>query len=325
MTTDADSAAPPRPEFLALGGLYKQEIEPWLLSQEGRRRRARLLRWLIIGGGFALLALWLYEHLASGGSDFWLFVMFILAIAVVVLGNVPLAMLESDVKAFVMEKLAGFFHFTYAPKPEFADFGLFTDLSLLPHHHKAAFEDGLQGEIKGVPFRMVEAHLTERRKSGKNSRNVTVFRGLLLSLPHAAASDALVSLWRRDGGQRMQGGGWHDVALGEEGFDRDYIVHTNDAAAARNLLDRETRRAFAALDRREDIDEARLGFADGRLLLVASLGTDSFESGKMNRPLADPNRVQAMVELFAIPFDAVDGFKLQPSVSAAPTGLQGRS
>lgn len=325
MTTDAESAAPPRPEFLALGGLYKQEIEPWLLSQEGRRRRARLLRWLIIGGGFALLALWLYRTIASGGSDFWFFVMFILAIAVVVLGNVPLAMLESDVKAFVMEKLAGFFDFTYEAAPDFADFGLFTDLSLLPYHHNKKFEDGLRGEIKGVPFRMVEAHLTERRKSGKNSRNVTVFRGLLLSLPHAATGDALVSVWRRDGGQRMQDAGWQDVALGDLDFDRDYIVHTNDAAAARHLLDRETRRAFAALDRREDVEEVRLGLADGRLLLAAGLGTDSFESGKMNRPLADPSRVQAMVELFAIPFDAVDGFRLPPSVSAAPAELQGRS
>ena len=56
--------------------------------------------------------------------------------------------------------------------------------------------------------------------------------------------------------------------------------------------------------------------AIGGTLLALNTGTDSFEAGKMNRALADPNRVQAMVELFAIPFDAVDGFKLQP----APAG-----
>ena len=48
-----------------------------------------------------------------------------------------------------------------------------------------------------------------------------------------------------------------------------------------------------------------------------SLGADSFEAGKMNRPLADPGRIQAMVDLFAFPFDAVDAFKLQ--LAAAPT------
>jgi hypothetical protein len=40
----------------------------------------------------------------------------------------------------------------------------------------------------------------------------------------------------------------------------------------------------------------------------------------MNRPLADPDRIQAMVDLFAFPFDAVDAFKLQPAGSAAVAG-----
>jgi hypothetical protein len=94
-------------------------------------------------------------------------------------------------------------------------------------------------------------------------------------------------------------------------------VHSDSAETARRLLDRETRRAFTALDGREDVDEVRLGITHDRLLL----GTDSFEAGKMNRALADPNRVQEMVELFALPFDAVDGFKLQPPASApAMTG-----
>jgi hypothetical protein len=313
--TETAADTPPRPEFLALGALYKQEIEPWLKAQEGRRRRARRLRWVIIGSGAALLAAWLYYILANEWSDFWLFVTFILGIGVLLVGNIPLWSLESDVKAFVMETLAGFFKFSYEAKPEFADFGLFQDLFLLPHHHNKSFEDGLQGEVKGVPFCMVEAHLTERRKSGKNTRNVTVFRGLLLSLPHDTGEDA-VSVWRRDAGQWTEGEGWGEVALGDTAFDRDYIVHSDDAATARRLLDRETRRAFAALDGREDVEEVRLGLIDGRLLFAISLGINSFEAGKMNRPLADPNRVQSMVELFAIPFDAVESFKPQPSADA---------
>jgi hypothetical protein len=68
------------------------------------------------------------------------------------------------------------------------------------------------------------------------------------------------------------------------------------------------------------VEEVRLGITRGRLLLVFNLGTDSFEAGKMNRALADPNRVQKMVELFALPFDAIDGFKLQPPAGAATPG-----
>jgi hypothetical protein len=314
MAADSTAASPPRPEFLALGGFYKSELEPWLASQEGRRRRARLLRWLVIGGGLALLAgLFVYAS-GQGWSDFWFFVIFVLGIGVVIVGNIPLSRVRSDVKQFVMQRLAEFFGFTYTERPGFDDIGLFDDLSLLPYRHNAAFEDGLEGEIKCVPFRMVDAHLTERRKSGKSSKNVTVFRGLLLSLPHPPAGDDAVAVWRRDLNRQVADDEWREAGLGDPSFDETYAVHASSAEAARRLLDRDMRHAYARLA--ETHGDVRLGIIDDRLLLALQLSTDSFEAGKMNRPLADPNRVQDMVELFAVPFDAVDGFKLPPA--AAP-------
>jgi hypothetical protein len=326
VTTDADAESPPRPEFLALGAFYKQEIEPWLQSQEGRRQKARLLRWLIIGGGLTPLAVWLFVVLTGDWSGFWLFAIMILGIIVVAVGNIPISKLSSDVKAFVMEKLAGFFNFTYSAKPDFADAPYFTDLHMLPTHDKRNLEDGIEGEIKGIPFRMVEAHLTQRRKSGKGHKDVTVFRGLLLCLPHAPTGEDAACVWRRDVGQWSTGAGWGEVSVGDPSFDGTYIVHSDSKETARRLLDADIRRAFTAIDERADVDEVRLGITHDRLLLAFNMGTDSFEAGKMNRPLADPNRVQAMVELFAIPFDAVDGFKLQPAAAAAaPARSEGQS
>jgi hypothetical protein len=165
---------------------------------------------------------------------------------------------------------------------------------------------------------MVEAHLTRRQKSGKETKNVTVFRGLLLSLPYAT-TDA-VSVWRRELDSWTAGDGLREVTLGEPSFDKTYVVHSADAETAHRLLDRDARKAFEALDRHEAADDARLGIVEGRLLIAFNTATDSFEAGKMNRALADPNRVQEMVELFALPFDAIDGFKLQPAVAAAAPG-----
>lgn len=316
MTTEATASSAPRPEFLALGAFYKAELEPWLESQEGRRRKASLFRWLIIGGGLSLLAVWFFFVLTDDWSEFWFFVIIVLGIVVIAVGNIPISKLQSDVKAFVMEKLAGFFSFSYAAKPDFPDAPYFTELRMLPIHDKRNFEDGLEGEINGVPFRMVESHLTQRRKSGKGHKDVTVFRGLLLCLPRAPTGEDAVAVWRRDVGQSTTGQGWGEVSVGDSDFDGTYIVHSDSADTARRLLDRETRRAFAAFDEREDVDEVRLGITHDRLLLVFNLGADSFEAGKMTRALADPNRVQAMVELFALPFDAVDGFKLQPPAAS---------
>jgi hypothetical protein len=314
---DATADAPPRPEFLALGGFYKSELEPWLAAHEGRRQKARLLRFVIIGGGLAALAVWFFIVLTGDWSEFWFFVIFVLGMVVIVVGNIPISRLQADVKKFVMEKLAGFFSFRYAATPDFPDAPYSTELRLLPSHDKRNFEDGLEGEIKGVAFRMVDAHLTERRKSGKSHKDVTVFRGLLLCLPHAPTGEDAVAVWRRNVGQSVTGKGWGEVSVGDSAFDGTYTVHSDSAETARRLLDHETRRALAALDGREDVEEVRLGITHDRLLLAFNLGTDSFEAGKMNRALADPNRVQTMVELFALPFDAVDGFKLQPAASGA--------
>jgi uncharacterized protein DUF3137 len=315
VTTEATADSPPRPEFLALGGFYKSELEPWLESHEDRRRRARQLRWLIIGGGLALLAVCFYYVVTDEWDDFWLFAIFFGALAVIVVGNIPLWNLQSDVKKFVMNELAGFFKFTYEAKPSFDGVDLFRDLELLPYHTRAAFEDGLKGEIKGVPFQMVEAHLTERRGTGKNAKTVTVFRGLLLSLPCRFTGP--LAVWRREKSPRTFNEEWRETPLGDPLFDGAYAVHAANAAAARERLDAEARRAFTTLDQRGNVDNVRLGLTEGRLLLAVERNADSFEAGKMNRPLADPDRVQDMVELFAIPFDAVDGFKLQPASPGA--------
>lgn len=315
-----ETDAVPRPEFLKLGELYKAELEPWLQAQEGRRRKARALRWLIIGGGFAALAAFVLYSLAQDWAGLAFFIAFVLAIVIVAVGNIPISRLQSDMKAFVMEKLAGFFGFTYTAKPDFPDAPYFTELRLLPSHDKRHFDDGIEGEIKGVPFRMVDLHLTQRRKSGKNHKDVTVFRGLLLCLPRAPTGEDAVAVWRRDVGQWTTGQGWGEVSVGEPDFDATYIVHSDSKETARRLLDAATRRAFVALDEHEDVNEVRFGITHDRLLLAFNMGTDSFEAGKMNRPLADPNRVQEMVDLFAIPFDAVDGFKLQPQPAEQHVG-----
>lgn len=317
MSTEASAAAVPRPEFLALGAFYKGELEPWLQQHEGRRLRARRLRWLIIGGGWAALLAWLYYLLAVAGDadDFWFWLIFFLAIGIAFAGNIPLMSLQADVKKFVMNALAGFFKFTYEAKPSFDGVDLFRDLDLLPYHTSASFEDGLAGEIKGVPFRMVEAKLTERRGTGKNAKTVTVFRGLLLRLPCQVTGP--LAVWRREDAPHTLNEEWRECKVDDPFFDQTYIVHAANPELAHQQLDPEARRIFTALDTRDDIDNVRFGMTANNLLVVVERGADSFEAGKMNRPLADPDRIQSMVDLFAVPFDAVDAFKLQPAAMPA--------
>jgi Protein of unknown function (DUF3137) len=322
MSTTVQSDDVPRPEFKELGRLYNEELAPWLESQEGRRKWARRLRWLIIGLGLgALVALFLFlvtrEEEPSG---FWFFLMFVAAIGVIAGGNVPIWSLQTEAKQFVMGKLAGFFGFTYEAKPDFGDFDLCKELDLVPSHNSANFEDGLTGTIKGVPFQLVEAHLTERRGSGKSRKTVTVFRGLLLAFPYPPAAEGRVTLWQREQGRWTESEDWRPVKLGDTTFDETYIVHAADAATARRLLEATVRRAFAALLKRrpEEAKAVGLGLGDGCLLLAVDARSDSFEIGKLDHPLAEAGRVQAMVDRFAILFDVVDDFGLEPAAAEAP-------
>lgn len=314
--TSSDIAAPPRPEFLKLGELYAQEIGPWLESQEGRRRKARLLRWLIIGGGFAGLALFVYLVATRDWGEGWFVAAFFAAFAIIIAGNVPLMNLAADVKKEVMGKLAAHFGFSYDPKPAASDLPKFDDLGLVPTHGSASFEDGLSGEIKGVPFRMTEAHLTKRTGTGKNKKTVTVFRGLLLSFPSGRPADERAALCSWDAEAELD---LPAAGLGGPAFDAGFEVRAADRDAARRLFDVRSRQAVQKLAARGDAKDLRVGFTEGDLIIAIGRGSDSFEVTKLGSRLADPGRVQAMVEQFAILFDVVDEFGLQPPAAREAT------
>lgn len=310
--TSSNIATPPRPEFLKLGELYAQEIGPWLESQEGRRRKARLLRLIIIGGGFAGLALFLYLVATRDWGGGWFVAAFFAAFAIIVAGNVPLMNLAADVKKEVMGKLAGHFGFTYDPKPASSDLPMFDDLGLMPARSSASFEDGLSGEIKGVPFRMTEAHLTKRTGTGKSKKTVTVFRGLLLSFPSGHQADERAALCSRDAEADLDDDTLSASGVGDPGFDGAFKIRASDRETARRLFDSRARQALQKLAARDDADGLRLGFIEGDLIIAIARGSNSFEVTGLGQRLADPGRVQAMVEQFAILFDVVDEFGLQP-------------
>jgi hypothetical protein len=215
-----------------------------------------------------------------------------------------------------MGRLAGHFGFTYEPKPADSDIQLFNGLGLLPYHRNASFEDALSGEIKGVPFRMTEAHLTKSSGSGKSKKTVTVFRGLLLSLPSGQSGETRAALCSMDAEAQLSSDEFPAAGSGDPGFDAAFDVRGPDREAIRRLFDSRARQALQKMAAREDVEDLRLGFTDGDLLIAVNRKSDSFEVTNLGRQLADPGRVQTMVEQFAILFDVVDEFGLQPP--AAP-------
>jgi hypothetical protein len=81
---------------------------------------------------------------------------------------------------------------------------------------------------------------------------------------------------------------------------------------------RRARQAVQKLAALDDGGDLRIGFTGGDLIMAIARGDNSFEVTKLGQRLAEPGRVQAMVEQFAILFDVVDEFGLQPPAAGNP-------
>jgi hypothetical protein len=152
---------------------------------------------------------------------------------------------------------------------------------------------------------MVEAHLTKTVKSGKSRKTVTQFRGLLLSFPsgQAAAAGPARRMWKASLMTTSC-----PRKLGDPDFDDGCEIRSRDPDTARRLFDSRARRAVQSLREREGVDDLRIGFIEGDLIIAVARGSNSFEVTGLGQRLADPGRVQAMVEQFEILFDVVDEF-----------------
>jgi hypothetical protein len=100
--------------------------------------------------------------------------------------------------------------------------------------------------------------------------------------------------------------------VGDPGFDAAFKVHASDLQTARRLFGSHARQAVQKLAARSDVENLRVGYIESDLIIAIARGSNSFEVTGLGRRLADPGRVQAMVEQFEILFDVVDEFGLQP-------------
>ena len=181
---------------------------------------------------------------------------------------------------------------------------------MLPSHDRRDFEDKWSGTVAGHAFTLREAHLEERRGSGKNRSWVTVFRGVLLTLgfPRAFHGTTLVE---RSGRHKRFGFFGEKAELEVEGrvlaradmvhpeFEDAFTVYSDDAVEARYLVHPAYIERLIALEAAFGGQDIRTLFKDGELTVVLS-AANMFESGSM-----DARRDREMVEMAVAQFMAM--------------------
>ena len=164
------------------------------------------------------------------------------------------------------------------------DLGDLKAFSILPGYDKAKQQDLITGTWDGIGVSIVEAKLIDERGSGKDRRDVTVFRGIVATFRLPDAYPGRLIVRRRFGGAPLFSG-LERVRLETSDFERDFNVYADDQVVARVLLTVTVMERLRALS--EDLrrlgggapaERLEASFAGDRLLVLVPCNADLFEA-----------------------------------------------
>lgn len=221
----------------------------------------------------------------------------------------PVREAKRRVKIGINQGIASALGLTYAHDGEEGrEFALAKQFGLLPGHDRQTLEDFWSGELEGHGFLLHEAHLEERRGSGKNRRWVTVFRGAIIRIGSGRRFHGTTLVQRSGKHRKFLGFGGRKDSVEFDGhrldtvdmvhpdFDETFEVWSDDQVEARYLVHpRYVERLLAIEAAFEGQDVCSL-FTGGDIVVVVGSG-NLFEGGTM-----DPASDRAMVEQCARQF-----------------------
>jgi len=291
-------------------GLMRGELGNWLAEQDSMRDAAQkkaLDRWFY--GGIALLPVMAFFWFLPIGS-MKLFLGLFAIMGVGAWGYQPIQEAKKTIKVGINEAIARDLGIKYDPEVEpGVEFHKARSYGLVPTYDREEFEDCWYGELGGSTFNLYEAHLEERKGSGKNRRWVTVFRGAIISLPFGREFRSTTLLQRKGKHDKWFGLGSVKDVIELDGhrmqyvdqvhpqFDDVFEVFSDDQIEARVLIHPSYIEHLIALEKAFHGKSIRTLFVDQHLVVVVE-SKDMFESGSM-KAAEDNRRAQETADQFA--------------------------
>jgi hypothetical protein len=210
---------------------------------------------------------------------------------------------KRGINSAIAESLGLGYEMEFEPGP---GFDLARRFALVPSYDRAKFEDRWSGPLGARAFSLHEAHLEERRGSGKNRRYVTVFRGAILTIAFDRRFHGTTKVERAGKHRGFFGGARDSIEL--DGRQLDYVdmvhpefadlfsVWSDDQVEARYLVHPVYVERVLEVERAFHGKNVRTLFHGGELVIVIE-SEDMFESGSMQAS-EDRARVERCVEQF---------------------------
>jgi hypothetical protein len=222
-------------------------------------------------------------------------------------GHAPRARAIKETKQGINSAIAGSLGLTYEMEFEPGEgFDLARRYALVPSYDRSSFEDRWSGPLDAHAFTLHEAHLEERRGSGKSRHWVTVFRGAILTISFGRRFHGTTVLERAGKHRSWFGGSKDSIEL--DGRQLDYVdmvnpefsdafsVWSDDQVEARYLVHPVYVERVLAVEKAFNGDKVRTLFSGGMLVIVIE-SEDMFESGSMHAS-EDRAKVQRCVDQF---------------------------
>ncbi len=293
-------------------GLMGGELGQWLDEQSTMRKEAKekaYWRWTV--GACSLLPLLAFMWFAPiGFGDFKVIIAFLAVGGVSAWGYMPINEAKKAIKiginSAIAKSLGVFYDHDLEPGREFE---ICKTYQLVPSHDRDDFEDRWHGQLEGHSFELYEAHLEERRGSGKNRRWVTVFRGAIIQMEFGRTFHSTTLLqragkhksWFGLGGRkdrvRFKG---HELGIAKQvhpSFADVFDVYTDDQVEARLIVHPSFVEHLLAIEAAFEGDAVRAAFKEGKVIIAVESG-NLFESGSLDSA-GDHARAEEAAEQFA--------------------------
>lgn len=298
--------ARPNVEQLMSGPLGGWLDEQALVREEAKRKAANRLYLAALIGLPLLAFVWI---LVPGGEQLKFFGSAFAAFGAFAWSQGPKNKAKKEVKLGINQAIAQALGLDYRHELEPGlPFSYCKKYGLVPAFDRSKFEDEWSGMLGGHRFRLFEAHLEQKRGSGKNRRWVTVFRGAILSIGAARAFHGTTLVQRAGQHKKLFGlGGRKDsITLGGHRLDCVDLVHpqfedafdvwSDDQVEARYLVHPSYVERLIALEQGFHGQDVRALFTEGELV-VALKSDNLFESGSIDAS-RDRNKLAETIEQF---------------------------
>ena len=295
--------------------IYNTKIFPLLSGLEEERKivqKRNSIAVAFIAATTVLIAVFIPKKLES-----WYIypILFAIFASSIILSAIT-APFKQKLKKELLNKILSIFGDFRWYQSEIISFDEMAKTHLFPRSTCKDDDDSIAGTYKGIDIYISETEMTHEESSGKSSRTVTDFNGVLIKIRMNKKFSGHTVVQEKHGKSLFNFGNGKlakklsKVTLEDPEFEKLYNVYSDDQVEARYLLTTAFMERLKKVGTAFSSDGTQCVFLDGYVILALSTYKDLFETGYVDNTLLDKSIYEEVFyEMISI-LDLVHHFKL---------------